>query len=1046
MAADVSKPFPLWQDPEVRAALDAMDDPFVALDRDGRIVFVNQALAQRRHEGDDVVGRQSREVWPAMAGAEAALTRAFRTGVPVRFEQEDPETGRWMEVSAHANGEHLLVHYRDVTEAKRAERDRVGREDALRTLLDTLPHIAWIAEPDGRISVNHRWRDFTGSEGDTLENYRSRVHPDDLALTHEALARRASGRPYEYDARILRADGIYRWHHIRAAPFRRKPDEALSWIGTTTDVHEERAQARNLRLVLEVNDATRRLRDVEAVLDAALGALREALTLSRCAYAEVDPDGDGFVLLRQQPSDSVAPRGRLASFGAAYADDQRAGRISVARDATQEYPPEAVAALGERDSQAFISVPLIRDGRLAALLSAHSDTPRAWGDDEVEAVRLVADRCWTEVERARAEGRAEERERRLRALVEGNPVGVVVVDIPTGHALEANDAWLKALGRTREELERGEIDIRAMSADDGVAVTEARLAQARQTGSAGFYEKIYLKPDGSRVPVLVGFTPLDPEVQRATAFMLDLTDLRRAEEAVMEGERRYRILAETIPAIAFTLLADGKVEYVNTRGEEFFGPGLAQAALEALGQAIASGESFAIERPLLRADRQYRWHLCRAVPVQGPNGETERWIGTLTDIHEAKSRERVLRFLVDLDDATANATDPAQAMRETAFMLAGAVGADRCAYAEVDGDEFTILDDYARNGPSIAGHWPLIAFGETYAKLMRAGMTYVVNDAETFDLADDARAAYHRNSIAAVVCASIVRGGRLVAMMAVHQNRPREWSPEEIDLVEQVSERSWSNIERVRAHRDLLRSQDGLREANDSLERKVAARTAELQAANEALQGFGYHVSHDLRTPLRAIVSTSRMIQADFADVLPEEANALLKRQAEAARKLGELIDDLLQLSRLSQAELAKSRVDLTALARDAAVEALSAHPETKVRIEVAEGLTVQADPRLLRLALVNLLENAVKYSPEGGTVQVSQRPDGSFAFSDEGIGMEAQYLERIFEPFQRLHRDEAFKGTGIGLANVRRVVTRHGGQVWAESEPGKGSTFVVML
>ena len=936
--------------------------------------------------------------------------------------------------------------YRDVTEAQRAEGESSSREDALTALVDALPHIAWIADPDGRIRVNRRWRAFAGSDGDTLDDYRRRVHPDDLRLTHEAIERRATGEPYEYDVRLLRADGAYRWHHVRAAPLERGPEGALSWVGTTTDVHEERAQARVLRELLDVIERTRNLREPGEIVTVALRGLHEALSLDRCAYGVVDDDEDAFTLLRQFPEGLADPAGRLSDYGPEVVARLKSGQALVVSDAEATYDPEVVGRFAERRSRAVVSAPIVREGRLVAYLTAHSSSPRRWEAYEIEAVRLFADRCWTEVERARAEGRAEERERRLRALVEANPVGVVVVDIPTGYALEANDAWLRALGRTREELERGEIDVRAMSADDGVAVTEARIAAARETGSAGFYEKVYLKPDGTRVPVLVGFTPLDPGVQRATAFMLDLTELRRAEEAVVEGERRYRILAETIPAIAFTLLSDGEVEYVNTRGEEFFGAGLAQRALEGLGHSIASGESFAVERPLLRADRQYRWHLCRTVPVQGPDGEIVRWIGTLTDIHEAKSRERVLRFLVDLDDATANADEPAQAMRETAFMLAGAVGADRCAYAEVEGDEFTILDDYARNGPSIAGRWRLDAFGEEYADLMRAGRTYVVDDAEGYGLPADVLAAYRQTSIAAVVCASIVRGGRLVAMMAVHQNRPRAWSSEEIDLVEQVTERSWANIERVRARRDLLRSQEGLREANDTLEQKVAERTAELEAANEALQGFGYHVSHDLRTPLRAIVSTSRMIQADFSEVLPEEANALLTRQAEAARKLGDLIDDLLQLSRLSQAELVKSSVDLTALARDAALEALSAHPGTTVTIRVDEGLTVQADPRLLRLAVVNLLENAVKYSPQGGTVRVSQRPDGGFAFSDEGIGMEPQYLERIFEPFQRLHRDDAYKGTGIGLANVRRVVTRHGGRVWAESEPGKGSTFVMRI
>ncbi len=1036
MEDETRRPTAIWQDPEVQRLLDGMTDPFMALDGKGTIAFANRALAERN---PDIVGRDSREVWPELAGseAEAALQATFATGVPARFEQWIESSGRWMDVSATSNGDYLLVHYRDVTDSKR-------REGSLRAIVDSLPHIAWLAEPGGTTTINDRWRDYTGIGGATLDDFRAAIHPDDLPRTVEALEGRKKGEAYEYDVRIRRADGVYRWNHVRAIPYLRRQGEEPNWIGTTTDVHDERTREHTLRLLLQVNEETRGLGDPAEIVLAAMRALATSLGKVSCFYGEFRDDGDTVDVLQEWSLDGVSEIGvyRLSD----YRDPGREAFRMVVNDVREAYSERLVAVYEARRTAAFVCIPLVKEGRFSALLVARSAVPRDWAPEEIEAVRHVADRCWAEIERARAQSRAAAGEAGLRALVEANPIGVVVVDIDSGRALEANDAWLSALGRTRAELEAGVIDIRAMSGPEGTAITEAKIAEAREKGSVGFYEKAYFKPDGTRVPVLVGFAPVDPELKRATAFMLDLTELRRAEQAAVEGERRYRALAETIPAIAFSLLPDGAVEYVNSRGAEFFGEGMAQAALMTLGKLITHSESFEVERPLLRADRQYRWHLCRAEAMRDESGALVRWIGTLTDIHEAKSRERVLRFLVDLDDATATVEDPLQAMRETAYMLAGAVGADRCAYAEVDGERFTILGDYARSGPSISGEYRLADFGEAYANLQRSGETYVVENAAEFDLPPEVLANYEATAIAAVVCAPIIRAGRLVAMMAVHQNRPRKWTAEEISLVQQVTDRSWANIERVRARRDLRQSEERLREANDTLEQKVAERTDDLEKSNEALQGFGYHISHDLRTPLRAIVSTSRMIQADYGDDLPEEANALLSRQAEAARKLGELIDDLLQLSRLAHADLTKRPVDLTALARDAAAEALSAHPESNARIVVDDDLLVQADPRLLRLAIVNLLENAVKYSPEGGTIHVFQRSDGALAVTDEGIGMESQYLERIFEPFQRLHRDEAYKGTGIGLANVRRVIERHNGEVWAESEIGRGSTFLIRL
>ena len=245
---------------------------------------------------------------------------------------------------------------------------------------------------------------------------------------------------------------------------------------------------------------------------------------------------------------------------------------------------------------------------------------------------------------------------------------------------------------------------------------------------------------------------------------------------------------------------------------------------------------------------------------------------------------------------------------------------------------------------------------------------------------------------------------------------------------------------------DLREAVEALRRSEAELDRKVRERTAELQAANETLNGFTYYVAHDLRAPLRSIVSTSRIVQEDFGDALPAEALALLDRQAQAALRLGQLIDDLLRLSRLSQLAPERSRVDLTALAREVAAEALGVHPGSTARVVVDEGLVTRADPSLLRLALGNLIENAVKYSPDGGAVTVGARAGKAFFVSDEGIGIDPRYFTKVFEPFQRLHKDEEFAGTGIGLSNVRQIVERHGGRVWVESSPGAGSTFLFTL
>lgn len=245
---------------------------------------------------------------------------------------------------------------------------------------------------------------------------------------------------------------------------------------------------------------------------------------------------------------------------------------------------------------------------------------------------------------------------------------------------------------------------------------------------------------------------------------------------------------------------------------------------------------------------------------------------------------------------------------------------------------------------------------------------------------------------------------------------------------------------------NIKQAEEELRSLNAELDHRVHERTAELRAANEALETFSHHVAHDLRSPLRAIGGTSRIIQEDFGAELSKDAQLLLTRQVDAANRLGQLIDDLLNIAKLTREELHKESVDFSQMARESAEEALAAHPHTKVHISVEPNLAAVADPRLLRLALVNLIENAVKYSPSGGEVQVGQRPGGVFFVSDQGIGIDMAYAAKIFQPFERLHRDSEFRGTGVGLSNVNQVISRHGGRIWLESEPGAGSTFLFTL
>ncbi|RYG25709.1 hybrid sensor histidine kinase/response regulator [bacterium] len=242
---------------------------------------------------------------------------------------------------------------------------------------------------------------------------------------------------------------------------------------------------------------------------------------------------------------------------------------------------------------------------------------------------------------------------------------------------------------------------------------------------------------------------------------------------------------------------------------------------------------------------------------------------------------------------------------------------------------------------------------------------------------------------------------------------------------------------------------EAMQRANEELERQVAKRTEELVEANREMEAFCYSVSHDLRTPLRTISATSWMLIEEAADRLNDDEKELLNRQTIAAQKLGNLIDDLLLLSRLGRRSLQVAEVDLTLLARKVADDLLGQCPEYRVVFDVQENLKANGDEGLLRVALENMLQNAAKYSPEGGTVTIGtleQEGELVFFVRDEGIGFDMAYADKLFIPFERLHRDGEFEGTGIGLASVQRIISRHNGRVWADSEPQKGATFYFTL
>jgi PAS domain S-box-containing protein len=251
---------------------------------------------------------------------------------------------------------------------------------------------------------------------------------------------------------------------------------------------------------------------------------------------------------------------------------------------------------------------------------------------------------------------------------------------------------------------------------------------------------------------------------------------------------------------------------------------------------------------------------------------------------------------------------------------------------------------------------------------------------------------------------------------------------------------------------DRKHAEEEIRTLNAELEERVRHRTEELQSTNKELESFSYSVSHDLRAPLRAIDGYSQMLEEDYRERLDEEGQRLLQVVRQEASKMGHLIDDLLAFSKLSRKPVDTSGdVDMTHLAKDVAEELMREREAERVRLDIWPLPSVRGDRALLRQVWVNLISNALKYSgskPRSEILVTGEVTNGAatYRIADNGVGFDMKYASKLFGVFQRLHKSDEFEGTGVGLAIVQRVVTRHGGSVRADSKVGEGATFYFTL
>ena len=543
---------------------------------------------------------------------------------------------------------------------------------------------------------------------------------------------------------------------------------------------------------------------------------------------------------------------------------------------------------------------------------------------------------------------------------------------------------------------------------------------------------------------------------RSYGTLQDVTELVEAERARETSETKFRILFEQASDAIFLV-----------RGEVFVDCNPATLAMFGCAREAILGHTPMAFSPPTQPDGEpseakVRRYLQAAYAGQRPHFEWQhlRCDGTPFDAEVSLNRieldgEPHIEALVR--DITARKRVEA-ALRHVAAGVSTATGrhffqglVEHLARAlDADCAMLAALDPDRRQLRTVA-LWHDGGIRDNVSQALAGSAAARVVEAETFVHLHDAAAVLATDPLLARLdtghyLGTPVRGpgGAVAGVLAVAARRPLVAVDHGRDILEVFAARAGAELERLQAAAEVAHYREHLEEL-------VAARTRELVNVNRELEALNYSVSHDLRAPLRAIEGFSRALEEDCAGALGPEGREHLKRVRANARRMAELIDDLLSLSRAGRGELQPEPVDLCALAEEVMATLRGAEPEREVEFTCRVSGPVTADRRLLHTVLQNLLGNAWKYTRDArpAVIRLLETTEGgerTFSVHDNGTGFDMRYAHRLFRPFQRLHPADEFEGTGIGLATVQRIVHRHGGRVWAHAEPGAGAVFSFTL
>ncbi len=723
------------------------------------------------------------------------------------------------------------------------------------------------------------------------------------------------------------------------------------------------------------------------------------------------------------------PEGR-GPTGTAVRERHHVFTSDIARDARMGPWREAALAREYRSSAAF---PLVIDGRCVAVLTAYSSETGFFDEEEVALFdRMAADLSFALEAMAReerrgaveAELRASEERFRLAAesmldslaiLSQVRDSGGEIIDFRLRYV---NDAYCALVGLDRERV----LGHRLGELFPGFPGSErfAVYRRVAMTGELCRTEELQLSATwaGASLASQVFDTVIASMGQELVVSARDVTERKRNEE---ELRLRAELLDLTHDAVIVRDPAESRVRFWSREAEAMYGFSRGEAVNkvthellatvfpesgEAVSRALASAGRWVGELRHTRKDGEVIVVSSRQALQRGDDGQPIAVIELNSDISDRKRAEEELAHLTGLLERT-------QEITKTGGW----------EYDLLTGTATWTDEVYRVVGLQRASHPPepaqrIAAYDAESAQMIEAAFRRLVAEAEPWDLE-----------------LGLLRGdGQRIWVRVI--GRPGTEDGRVVRVSGTISDVT-----------DRRRAEDEIRTLNAELEQRVAARTAELEQVNHELETFAYSVSHDLRAPLRAIDGFSKALLDDYAERLGEGGQRYLERVRAGVARMGTLIEELLQLSRLSRQRFERVPINMSEVAREVVAELTTAEPGRPAEVEIQDGLVAEADLELVRTALVNLFTNAFKFTAKAERPRVRfgmLEHDGVpvYFVADNGAGFDMAHATGLFRPFHRLHRESEFPGTGIGLATVARAVHRHDGVIWAQAAVNQGATF----